>query len=64
MRGSYLVSWQIEGDILQIHDNLVFVCRHALICICGTFYIFADTAVDELKVCRVQFVDVTGYGCR
>ena len=33
---------------ISIHDYLLFVCVHAFICICGTFYIFPDTAVDEL----------------
>ena len=36
--------------IISIHDYLSFVCEHALICTCGTFfYIFPDTAVDELS---------------
>ena len=26
--------------------------------ICGTFYIFADSAADELKVCRVQLLSL------
>ena len=39
--GSYSVSWQIEGDTVQIHHKyLLFVCVHAFIGICGTFYIF------------------------
>ena len=41
-------------QIISIHYNLKFMCVHALICICGTFYTFADTAVDELEACGVN----------
>ena len=41
MSGSYSVSLQIEGDIMQIHHKYtllsLFLCAHALICVCGTF---------------------------
>ena len=40
--------------IISIHDYLLFVCAHAFDSICGTFYIFPDTAVDELLV-RLQY---------
>ena len=31
-----------------MHDYLLFVSVHAFTCFYGTFYIFPDTAVDEL----------------
>ena len=49
MTGSYSVSWQFEGDIMQIHHSmhyyLLFVCVHALICIFGIF-IFSPTLLS------------------
>ena len=50
--------------IISIHDYLLFVCVHALICMYGTFYVFTDTAVNDLKVCRVQLDTAVDHSAR